>query len=92
MTCSENAHLVDYTGDSFRDLTRIANINDVMWSELFLANKESLLTEMDAFEKEFHAIRDMVANEDTDELKAKMRLSKVRRQLFNKTEIEEKQS
>ena len=34
MTCSDNTHLVDYTGDSFRDLTRIARINDAMWSEL----------------------------------------------------------
>ena len=32
MTCSDNQHLVDYTGDSFRDLTRIARINDAMWS------------------------------------------------------------
>ena len=32
MTCSDNTHLADYTGDSFRDLTRIARINDGMWS------------------------------------------------------------
>lgn len=32
MDCSDNSHIVDYTGDSFRDLTRIANINENMWS------------------------------------------------------------
>ena len=40
MTCKESKHLVKYTGDSFRDLTRIARINENMWSELFLLNKE----------------------------------------------------
>ncbi|MBR5437614.1 MAG: prephenate dehydrogenase, partial [Clostridia bacterium] len=38
MTCYEHGHLEKYTGDSFRDLTRIANINEKMWSELFLSN------------------------------------------------------
>ena len=38
MCCKESEHLVDYTGDSFRDLTRIAKINDAMWSELFMLN------------------------------------------------------
>ena len=49
MTCCDNKRLVDYTGDSFRDLTRIARINDAMWSELFNMNKEPLLRQMDAF-------------------------------------------
>ena len=38
-----------YTGDSFRDLTRIARINDKMWAELFLWNKENLISEIDQF-------------------------------------------
>ncbi len=42
MTCKESRHLVDYTGDSFRDLTRIAKINENMWTELFLENRENL--------------------------------------------------
>ena len=53
MTCKESKHLVEYTGDSFRDLTRIARINENMWSELFLLNKEELLSQMDLFLKQF---------------------------------------
>lgn len=34
MISKESEHMCEYTGDSFRDLTRIAKINDVMWSEL----------------------------------------------------------
>lgn len=84
MTCSDNQHLVDYTGDSFRDLTRIARINDTMWSELFLLNKEPLLRQMDIFLKEFSELRDLLAAEDREGLRGKMRLSTQRRAYFDK--------
>lgn len=83
MTCNDNAHLADYTGDSFRDLTRIARINDVMWSELFLMNREPLLRQMDAFLREFQQLRDMVDSNDREGLREKMRLSTQRRALFD---------
>lgn len=47
MNTHDNAHLVEYTGDSFRDLTRIAKINETMWTELFLLNKDILLSEIE---------------------------------------------
>ena len=84
MTCSDNQHLVDYTGDSFRDLTRIARINDAMWSELFLLNKEPLLRQMDIFMTEFSELRDLLAAGDRDGLRDKMRLSTERRAYFEK--------
>ena len=84
MTCSDNHHLVDYTGDSFRDLTRIARINDSMWSELFLMNKEPLLEKMDRFLEEFREFRDMLAADDKEGMQEKMRLSTERRAWFDK--------
>ena len=84
MTCSDNTHLADYTGDSFRDLTRIARINDRMWSELFMLNREPLLRQMDAFLKEFQSFRDMLEKGDTEGMRAKMRLSTERRAMFDK--------
>ncbi|MBQ7541962.1 MAG: prephenate dehydrogenase [Clostridia bacterium] len=84
MTCSENRHLADYTGDSFRDLTRIARINDRMWSELFLRNKEPLLRQMDTFLREFKQLRDLLSEEDAQGLREKMRLSTERRGYFDK--------
>jgi len=84
MTCSDNEHLVDYTGDSFRDLTRIANINDKMWSELFMLNREALLKYMDIFLDEFASLRDMIRDGRVEELREKMRLSTRRRAYFNK--------
>lgn len=87
MDCSDNSHLVDYTGDSFRDLTRIANINDKMWSELFLMNKKPLLEQMDKFIKEMQTLREMLSQNDKESLCEKMRLSSKRRALFNKNRI-----
>ena len=84
MTCSDNRRLVDYTGDSFRDLTRIARINDAMWSELFLLNREPLLRQMDLFAAEFQELRDMLSRGDAEGLRAKMRLSTQRRAYFDK--------
>ena len=84
MTCSENEHLVDYTGDSFRDLTRIARINEDMWSELFLMNKEDLIGQMDIFIKEFMELKKLIEDDDVEKLKEKMRLSTKRRALFDK--------
>lgn len=52
MNTSDNTHLVDYTGDSFRDLTRIAKINESLWTELFLMNKANLVREIDEFAAE----------------------------------------
>ena len=84
MNCSDNENLVDYVGDSFRDLTRIARINENMWSELFLLNKKSLLEEMDRFLAEFKSLRDELAAEDTEGMKQKMRISTERRAWFDK--------
>lgn len=82
MTCNDNTHLVDYTGDSFRDLTRIASINEDMWSELFLLNKNFLLQHMDSFISEMSEFRDLLAADDREGLKDKMRLSTERHSYF----------
>ena len=84
MNCNDSEGLEKYTGDSFRDLTRIAKINDRMWSELFLMNKDALLTEMDRFIEEFTEFRTYLANGDGKRMREKMRASAQRRSLFDK--------
>ena len=84
MTCNEDEGLEKYTGDSFRDLTRIAKINDVMWSELFLMNKDALLAQMDSFSAEFAKLRSYLAEGNREEMQKMMRASTERRALFDK--------
>lgn len=84
MTCKESSHLVDYTGDSFRDLTRIARINEDMWSELFIENKDELVSQMDLFLSKFVQLRNAVAGGDMETMKEMMRVSTQRRAYFDK--------
>ena len=84
MTCHDDPKIADYTGDSFRDLTRIARINENMWTELFFMNKEALLSEMDAFMGELKSIREYIESENEEALKEKMRISTARRESFGK--------
>lgn len=59
----------NFIGDSYRDLTRIANINEDLWSELFLENKDNLLNSIDNFEIELDKIKNAIRNDDTQTLK-----------------------
>lgn len=68
-----------YIGDSFRDLTRIANINEDLWTELFLNNKKFLLASIDRFEEQFNSLKEAIENDDSEKLKAMFRESSKRR-------------
>ncbi len=84
MTCNDRENMEKFTGDSFRDLTRIARINDVMWSELFVENKDVLLNQMDIFIDKFNELKKMLETEDIDGMRKMMRHSTERRMLFDK--------
>jgi len=84
MTSNNSEGLEKYTGDSFRDLTRIAKINENMWCELFLLNKDLLLKEMDAFIESFIDFKRMLECEDAEGLRRIMRYASSRRELFDK--------
>lgn len=84
MNSNQSEGLEKYTGDSFRDLTRIAKINDKMWAELFMLNKDALIAEMDAFIEEFSLFRDLLQNGEVEKMRDKMRTSTERRSRFDK--------
>ena len=84
MTCNDKENMEKFTGDSFRDLTRIARINDAMWSELFMENKEALLRQMTLFADKFNELKVMIENGSVEEMRAMMRHSTARRALFDK--------
>ena len=84
MTCNDKEDMEKFTGDSFRDLTRIARINDLMWSELFVANKDMLLDQMNMFIDKFNDLKTMLEEEDVESMRAMMRHSTERRALFDR--------
>lgn len=84
MTCQQTDNLQDYTGDSFRDLTRIARMNDEMWSELFLLNRDALLRQIELFSQELIRLKLLLLSGDREGLREMMRQSTARRALFDK--------
>ena len=84
MCANDNTSLCEYTGDSFRDLTRIARINDKMWAELFLWNKQNLISEIDQFDAALQEMRAALVADDRDKLEQMFRLSTQRRAAFDK--------
>lgn len=62
-----------YSAGSFRDFTRVSRLNEDMWTELFLENKEHLLNELDLLINSLHEYRDAIAADDADTLRALLR-------------------
>ena len=72
----------NFIGDSYRDLTRIAMINESLWSELFLENKEALLTHIESFENELNVLKNALYEDDKDRLNELFRSStKIRKEM-----------
>ena len=73
-----------YIGDSFRDLTRIANINADLWAELFFHNRDYLMASMERFEKQFDLLKQAIASGDEKSLKEMFWQSSKRREKLEK--------
>ncbi|MCL2843339.1 MAG: prephenate dehydrogenase/arogenate dehydrogenase family protein [Oscillospiraceae bacterium] len=59
-----------YSAGSYQDLTRVAWLNPDMWAELFLENREALLSEIDIFLTAMHQYRDALEAKDYNRLRA----------------------
>nr|WP_272508935.1 prephenate dehydrogenase [Clostridium ganghwense] len=71
-----------FTGDSYRELTRIAQINSDLWTELFTGNKENLVREIEIFEENIKKIKNAIINEEKELLSEIMeKASKKRKEM-----------
>jgi len=59
-----------FSAGSYKDLTRVAWLNERMWAELFLENKDNLLHELDLFLASLKEYRDALQKEDTKKLQS----------------------
>ena len=62
-----------FSAGSYKDLTRVAWLNEYMWSELFLENKEPLLFEIDSIINSLSEYRDAIAADDSEKLTSLLR-------------------
>ena len=73
-----------YMGGSYRDATRVADINEDLWTELFLGNKENLLEVIDDFMAEMGRFREDLAKGDRVALNKRLKRATKRRRRLNK--------
>ena len=59
-----------FSAGSFRDMTRVAELNPRMWTELFLENRENLLHELDDLLESLEQYRDALDRSDAAVLNA----------------------
>ncbi len=83
MTANDGIDLIKYSGDSFKDLTRIAKIDEHLWSELFSWNKDILCDEIDVFVDNLLKLKSHIKKDEIDEMKEMFKLSTKRRQRFD---------
>ncbi len=84
MNYTDSEDYISYTGDSFYDLTRIASLNENMWSELFIENKENLIENIDLFISELEKVKQLINEGNMEELKELMKASTKKRELFQR--------
>lgn len=64
----EDTNIGLFTAGSFKDATRVANINSRLWSELFTLNSESLVAEIEKFEGSIREIKEAIKSEDKEQI------------------------
>ena len=57
-----------FSAGSYRDVSRVANINSTLWSELFLENNEPLIAELDVLIDNITKIKNSISNGDRETL------------------------
>ncbi len=69
-----------FSAGSYKDLTRVARLNEEMWSMLFVENKEHLTKELDTLIAELTKYRDAIADGDRDEVRSLLKDGRLRKQ------------
>ncbi|WP_244309363.1 bifunctional prephenate dehydrogenase/3-phosphoshikimate 1-carboxyvinyltransferase [Pseudomonas duriflava] len=81
---SENLEIFRYAAGGFRDFTRIAGSDPVMWHDIFLANREAVLHTLDTFRDDLDALRQAVVTEDGHQLLGVFTRARAAREHFGK--------
>jgi prephenate dehydrogenase len=77
--CGDDTEITRFGGGSFEDLTRIAMLNVPMWTELFLENRDRLLSHIRQFEKSLDGIKALIKTGDLPTLTKRLAAVRDRR-------------
>ena len=73
-----------FSAGSFKDLTRVARLNEDMWTELFMENGEFLAEEIDRIAEEISKYSTAIKNKDTEKLKELLKDGRIQKELSEK--------
>lgn len=82
-TLEQKSEIFRYAAGGFRDFTRIAESDPVMWRDIFLSNREAILSQLDNFESHLSDLRSAINNADSSELEIILERSQGARKLFS---------
>lgn len=77
------AEHLSFSAGSYRDLTRVAKLNEVMWTELFLDNRDHLGFELDCLIRSLQEYRDAIAAGDAETLCRLLREGRERKETID---------
>lgn len=66
-----------FSAGSYKDMTRVAWLNERMWSELFLENKEALIYEIETIINSLSEYKNAIKNDDFEELTALLKEGRI---------------
>ncbi|RLJ70368.1 prephenate dehydrogenase [Hydrogenivirga caldilitoris] len=76
---SNEVDLFKYPGGGFKDFTRIAASDPVMWRDIFLENKDNILRAIDMYSNSLQKLRNLIEREEESALTEYLREAKQRR-------------
>lgn len=79
----ERLDIFKFAAGGFRDFSRIAASDPIMWRDVFLANKQETLMALDKYTQNLANFRAIIADEDGEKLQAKFKLAKASRDYFS---------
>ena len=72
-----------FSAGSYKDLTRVAKLNEDMWTELFLENRDNLAGEIDTLIDSLTEYRDAIREDDSERLRALLRDGREKKALID---------
>ncbi len=79
-----------FSAGSFKDLTRVARLNENMWADLFLANEDAIISEIDSIINHLMEFENAIEGRDRDRLVALLREGRIRKEEDERKESEYK--
>lgn len=80
---SENENIFRYAAGGFRDFTRIASSDPLMWHDIMCANSDAILEAIDLFQNNLTHLRNAIAEKDSEKLLAIFSRAKTARDQFS---------